>query len=148
MAAAVVNQLVAFFVFAVYLLGLGHLSIWALLAVPALALQILMTYGLGCLAATITAFVRDAGHAIGILLSVVFFATPIVYPASMVPARLRPILEANPVAHLVAWYRDAFTLHTWPDPASVLYLLLFSSFAAILGSLLFVRARPHFADLL
>ena len=146
--AAVVNQLVAFFVFGIYLLWVGHLSIWALLAVPALALQILLTYGLGCLAATITVFVRDAGHAIGILLSIVFFATPIVYPGSMVPARFRPILEANPIAHLVAWYRDAFTLHTWPDPASVLYLLLFSSFAAVLGSLLFVRARPHFADLL
>jgi len=42
-------------------------------------------------------------------LSIVFFATPIVYPGSMVPARFRPILEANPIAHLVAWYRDAFT---------------------------------------
>lgn len=146
--AAVVNQLVAFFVFGIYLLWLGHLSLWALLAVPALAVQILLTYGIGCLAATITVFVRDAGHAIGILLSIVFFATPIVYPASMVPARFRPILEANPIAHLVAWYRDAFTLHTWPDPASVLYLLLFSSLAAALGSALFLRARPHFADLI
>jgi len=145
---AVVNQLIAFAVFAVYLLWVGHLSAWILLAVPALAVQILLTYGIGCLAATITVFVRDAGHAIGILLSVVFFATPIVYPPSMVPARFRPILEANPVAHLVAWYRDAFTLHTLPEPRSVLYLLVVSSLAAVLGVLLFVRARPHFADLI
>jgi lipopolysaccharide transport system permease protein len=146
--AAVVNQLVAFVVFGIYLLWVGHLSLWALLAVPALAVQVLLAYGLGCLAATITVFVRDAGHAIGILLSVVFFATPIVYPASMVPARFRPILEANPVAHLVTWYRDAFTLHVWPESASVLYLLVFSSLAAVLGSALFMRARPHFADLI
>jgi lipopolysaccharide transport system permease protein len=146
--AAVVNQLVAFFIFGVYVLWVGHLSLWVLLAVPALAVQMLLTYGIGCLAATITVFVRDAGHAIGILLSVVFFATPIVYPASMVPARFRPILEANPVAHLVGWYRNAFTLHAWPEPASVLYLLLFSSLAAVLGSALFARARPHFADLI
>jgi ABC-type polysaccharide/polyol phosphate export permease len=145
---AVVNQLIAFAVFAVYLLWVAHLSAWILLAVPALAVQILLTYGIGCLAATITVFVRDAGHAIGILLSVVFFATPIVYPPSMVPARFRPILEANPVAHLVAWYRDAFTLHTLPEPRSVLYLLVVSSLAAVLGALLFVRARPHFADLI
>ena len=145
--AAVVNQLVAFAIFAVYLLWIGHLSLWALLAVPALAVQVLLTYGIGCLAATITVFVRDAVHAIGILLSVVFFATPIVYPASMVPARFLPIIEANPISHLVAWYRDAFTLHVWPDPFSVLYLLLFSSLAAVLGSALFVRARPYFADL-
>jgi len=146
--AAVVNQLVAFFIFGVYLLYIGHLSIWILLVVPALALQILLTYGIGCLAATVTAFVRDAGHAIGILLTVVFFATPIVYPASMVPERFRPILDANPIAHLVAWYRAAFTLHELPAPGSVVYLAVFSVSAALLGGLLFRRARPHFADLI
>jgi len=146
--AAVVNQLVAFFIFGVYLFFIGHLSIWILLVVPALALQILLTYGIGCLAATVTAFVRDAGHAIGILLTVVFFATPIVYPASMVPERFRPILDANPIAHLVAWYRAAFTLHELPAPGSVVYLALFSVSAALLGGLLFLRARPHFADLI
>jgi ABC-type polysaccharide/polyol phosphate export permease len=146
--AAVVNQLVAFFIFGVYLLFIGHLSLWALLAVPALALQILLTYGIGCLAATVTAFVRDAGHAIGILLTVVFFATPIVYPASMVPERFRPMLDANPITHLVAWYRAAFTLHELPAPGSVVYLAVFSVSAALLGGLLFLRARPHFADLI
>lgn len=146
--AAVVNQLVAFLVFAVYLLYIGHLSFWALLAIPALVLQVLLTYGLGCLAATVTAFVRDAGHAIGILLTVVFFATPIVYPASMVPERFQAILEANPVAHLVAWYRAAFTLHELPAAGSILYLTVFSASAALLGGLLFLRARPHFADLI
>jgi len=146
--AAVVNQLVAFFIFGVYLFFIGHLSIWILLVVPALALQILLTYGIGCLAATVTAFVRDAGHAIGILLTVVFFATPIVYPASMVPERFRPILDANPIAHLVAWYRAAFTLHELPAPGSMIYLAVFSTLAAVLGALLFVRARPHFADLI
>jgi ABC-type polysaccharide/polyol phosphate export permease len=147
--AAVVNQLVAFFVFAVYVFFLGHLSAaWLVLAVPALALQILLTYGIGCFAATVTAFVRDAGQAIGILLTVVFFATPIVYPASLVPQRFRPFLDANPVAHLVAWYRSAFTLHSFPEPASIAYLTAFSVLAALLGSVLFLRARPHFADLI
>lgn len=146
--AAVVNQLVAFLIFGAYLFFIGHLTIWILLAVPALALQILLAYGIGCLAATVTAFVRDAAHAIGILLTVVFFATPIVYPASMVPERFRAILDANPVAHLVAWYRAAFTLHELPASGSVLYLGLFSLSAALLGGLLFLRARPHFADLI
>lgn len=146
--AAVVNQIVAFLVFAVYLSFIGHLTIWVLLAIPALALQVVLTYGIGCLAATVTAFVRDAGHAIGILLTVVFFATPIVYPASMVPARFRAILAANPVTHLVEWYRAAFTLHAFPPAGSVAYLAVFSGAAALLGGILFLRARPHFADLI
>jgi len=147
--AAVVNQLAAFLVFGVYVFLLGHLSLpWLLLVVPALVLQVLLTFGIGCFAATVTAFVRDAGQAIGILLTVVFFATPIVYPASLVPEKYRPFLEANPVTHLVSWYRAAFTLHAVPEIRSIVYLTTFSLVAAVLGGVLFLRARPHFADLI
>jgi ABC-type polysaccharide/polyol phosphate export permease len=147
--AAVVNQLIALAIFAVYVALLGHLSFaWLALVVPALLLQVSMTFGLGCIAATLTAFMRDTAHAVGIALTVVFYATPIVYPASLVPARLRPILEANPVAHLVELYRRAFTLHAAPSPGSILYLTLFCGAVALLGAALFSRARPHFADLI
>lgn len=147
--AAVVNELIALAIFAVYVGLVGHLSVaWLSLVVPALLLQVAMTFGLGCIAATSTAFVRDTAHAVGIALTVVFYATPIVYPASLVPERLRPILEANPVAHLVDLYRRAFTLHAAPPAGSVLYLTLFCGGVALLGAALFSRARPHFADLI
>jgi ABC-type polysaccharide/polyol phosphate export permease len=147
--AAVVNELIALAVFAVYVGLVGHLSAaWLTLLAPALLLQVAMTFGLGCIAATSTAFVRDTAHAVGIGLTVVFYATPIVYPASLVPERLRPILEANPVAHLVDLYRRAFTLHTASSAGSVLYLTLFCGAVALLGAVLFSRARPHFADLI
>ena len=147
--AAIVNEVIALCVFAVYVALIGHLSLaWLTLIVPALLLQVLLTFGLGCIAATLTAFVRDTMHAVGIVLTVGFYATPIVYPASLVPARLRPLIEANPITHLVDLYRRAFTLHTAPDPASVLYLGVFCGVAAVAGAALFSRARPHFADLI
>src|ERR1700730_6263648 len=147
--AAAVSQTIGFVVFGVYVALLGHLRIaWLLLAVPALALQILLTFGLGCIAATLTAFVRDTAHAVGIVLTIGFYATPIVYPASLVPARLKPLIQANPITHLVDLYRRAFTLHAAPDPASLAYLTVFSLLAAAAGAAVFARARPHFADLI
>lgn len=147
--AAAVNEVIALVVYAGYLAILGHLSlVWLPLAIPALVLQVVLTFGIGCFTATVTTFVRDASHAVGIALTVVFYATPIVYPSSLVPEKYRPILNANPVAHLTEWYRCAFTLHRAPDPASVLYLVVFSATVAALGAALFFRARPHFADLI
>lgn len=147
--AAAVNEAIAFAVFAVYVALVGHLQVgWLLLLVPAMALQILLTFGLGCIAATLTAFVRDTAHAVGIVLTIGFYATPIVYPASLVPARLRPFLQANPVTALVDLYRRAFTLHAAPDPASIAYLTAFSLLAAAAGAAIFARAKPHFADLI
>jgi lipopolysaccharide transport system permease protein len=147
--AAVVNEVIALVIFAGYVAWVGHLDLaWLLLVIPALVLQVFLTFGLGCLAATATAFMRDAAHAVGVGLTVVFYATPIVYPLSLVPARLRPWLEANPLTHLVDLYRRAFTLHAAPEPASLTYLTVFCLGAALLGGALFARARPHFADLI
>ncbi len=147
--AAAVNEVIAFAVYGVYVALLGHLAWpWLLLAVPALFFQVLLTFGIGCIAATMTAFVRDTVHAVGIVLTVGFYATPIVYPAGLVPARLRPLIEANPVTHLVDLYRRAFTLHAAPPPASIAYLAAFSLLVAAAGAALFGRARPHFADLI
>ena len=81
--AAVVNELIA-------LVGLRRLRGAARASVgpggsrslvPALLLQILLTFGLGCIAATLTTILRDTSHAVGIVLTVGFYATPIVYPA-------------------------------------------------------------------
>ncbi len=147
--AAVVNELIALAILGVYVALLGHLqTAWLLLLVPALVLQVLLTFGLGCLAATLTTFVRDTTHAVTIVLTIGFYATPIVYPASLVPARLRPLIEANPVSHIVDLYRRAFTLHARPEAASVTFLAAFCLLAAAAGAAAFARARPHFADLL
>ena len=147
--AAVVNELVALAVFAVYVAALGHLqAVWLLLLIPAVLLQTLLAFGIGCIAATMTAFLRDTVHAIGIVLTVLFYATPIVYPLSLVPPRMRPFIEANPLTHLVDLFRRAFSLHAAPPPSSVLYLTVFSLLSAAAGAALFARARPHFADLI
>jgi ABC-type polysaccharide/polyol phosphate export permease len=114
--AAVVNQLIGFAVFAVYLAAIGHLSApWALLALPALVVQTALTFGIGCLIATAATFVRDVVPLVSIALTVVFYATPVVYPAEVVPSRLQFLLDANPMAHLPSWYRD-FTLTGFPSP--------------------------------
>jgi ABC-type polysaccharide/polyol phosphate export permease len=147
--AAVVNQGIGFAIYAVYVALLGHLSLpWLLLALPALVLQMAIAFGLGCLAATVTVFMRDAAHVIGIALQVLFYATPIIYPSSLVPERFRLILRANPMAHLTEWYRDAFTLHASPPATSILFVAAFALAASTLGAALFARARPHFADLI
>ena len=150
--ASIVNQVIAFAVFALYVASVGHLSLpWLLLAVPALLLQALLTYGIGCLTTTVTTFLRDTAQVIGIGLTVVFWLTPIVYPIAMIPPRhawLLSVVRANPVTHLVEWYRAAFSTHVLPTPASALYLTATCVAAALFGAALFAKARPHFADLM
>jgi lipopolysaccharide transport system permease protein len=150
--AAIVNQVIAFAIFALYVGSVGHLSIpWLLLALPALLLQAMLTYGVGCLTTVITTFLRDTAQVVGIGLTVVFWATPIVYPIAMIPPRhgwLLAVVRANPVTHLVEWYRAAFSTHVAPSLSSFLYLTATCVAVALCGATLFAKARPHFADLM
>jgi homopolymeric O-antigen transport system permease protein len=146
---AVVNELIGLALYAVYLVHRGHFSLrWAIFVLPLLAIQVAATYGVGCLLAGFQVFLRDTSQIVGLGLAMLGFLTPIFYPVSIVPARFRFVVAANPLAHLVEAFRDVFFRHVLPGVSSLGYLALFAASAAILGSLLFVKAEPHFADLL
>ena len=88
-------------------------------------------------------------HAVGIVLTVGFYATPIVYPASLVPARLLPILAGQPgdaPGRPVTGGR--FRCMRPRTRRRSLTCGAFSLVVAAAGAALFARARPHFADLI
>jgi lipopolysaccharide transport system permease protein len=145
--AAVVNEVIALAIYAVFVAALGHLALpWVLFAVPALLAQTLLTFGLGCLAATLAVFVRDTVQALGVVLTVLFYATPIVYPVSLVPARLRPILAANPMAHLIEWYRWILLDGTHPQAAGILALSAVAIVTALVGAAVFRTVRQSIPE--
>ena len=85
---------------------------------------------------------------VGLVLTLWMFLTPIVYPASLVPARFRWVLDINPMTAIVGAYRAALLDDRMPAPVpfalfAVIALVLFVS-----GHWLFMRTKPTFADLL
>lgn len=145
--AALLHQAIASGLFALVLLVRGELS-WStlpllLLAVP---LQVALTLGLGLLLAAVHVFYRDTAQVIGMVLNGWFYLTPIVYPLDMVPERYRGIIEANPLSHLVALYRQAFLGPELMPPAGVGWLALFAALLLAAGLALFRRLRPAFVD--
>lgn len=82
---------------------------WAglLAAVWALFLVAMLTFSLALLAAATQVFIRDLGHALGTMLTFWFFATPIIYPLSMIPVQYQIWLKLNPFAYLVDILRQS-----------------------------------------
>jgi len=146
---ATVNEGIALALFCGYLAAVGRLDAgWALAAVPLLALQVAIAYGLGCILACLNVFFRDTTQIVGLGLAMLSFLTPIFYPAAAVPVRFRWVVEANPFAHLVEAFRDALLRHRAPAAGSLAYLIAFAGVSVVLGALLFSRTESHFADLL
>jgi lipopolysaccharide transport system permease protein len=94
----------------------------------------------------VQAFVRDMAHVMAVLLSILFYATPIVYPASMVPESLRAWLALNPHAHFSERFREAMSGAIRFDSADVLWLAACLVLAAA-GFWFFRRLSPYFEEL-
>jgi ABC-2 type transport system permease protein len=71
----------------------------------ALVLQALLCLGLGLLVAPAAVLVPDARPALVSALTLLTFASPILYPESLVEGPLRAVLVANPFTHLLRLYR-------------------------------------------
>jgi lipopolysaccharide transport system permease protein/teichoic acid transport system permease protein len=104
--------------------------------------------GLGWLVAASNVVFRDIGHALPVLLNVGFWATPIVWPVSMLPVEFHWLVRWNPLWFVVSGYRDALISQepAWPSAdASVFYW--FTALAVFcLGALVFSRFKAELAD--
>jgi len=111
--------------------------------------QLLLTAGLGYLAAGFTVFLRDIPQTLGMVLNLWFYMTPIVYPASVIPEQFRGwVFWLNPLAAIGEIYRDLVLVgevQHWGEwgIASAISLVVF-----LLGVWCYQRLRPAFADVL
>jgi lipopolysaccharide transport system permease protein len=63
------------------------------------------TLGLGLVLATLNVFFRDTNFVMGFIFNLLFFLTPIFYPADFVPEHLRWIITFNPALYLLDPFR-------------------------------------------
>ena len=70
------------------------------------AIQLVLTVGLALLLSALTVHFRDVRDLLANLLTLWFFATPIIYPITQAPERVRRLLNLNPFTHLVIAYQE------------------------------------------
>ena len=82
---------------------------WWILAVPLLLLQMaILTFGIGILLSSLTTKYKDLKFAMGFVIQLWMYASPIVYPLSQVPEKYRILYVLNPMVSIVESFRYAF----------------------------------------
>ena len=149
MISAVVHQLLGTAVFLV-VLAVAQLTDFRFLVLifPLFAVQILMTYGLAAMAASLNVFFRDVAQLLGVLFMLFFWVTPIVYPRSRAPEPYRFLLALNPLTHMVEAYRFAFLGAPEPSLWGLVYWGVLSLGFYRLGRFVLDRTRNQLVDLL
>jgi lipopolysaccharide transport system permease protein len=83
-----------------------------------------------------------------LLLQILMFTAPIVYPSDIVPDSFRGLYFMNPLAILVEAFRQAAVQGICPDVGRVLYGAVISSIMLALAYILFKRLDATLADVL
>jgi lipopolysaccharide transport system permease protein len=121
---------------------------WGLLPLF-LAIQVAFTLGAGFFLSALNVTYRDVRYAIPLLLQLWMYATPIVYPFSLVPTELRFwYVLVNPMAILIDGYRAAVLQGRVPDLALLALAAIVSVAACVAAFAYFRRAEREFADII
>lgn len=144
---ALTNFAIIFTLFLLFLLFSGQFpGLVVLAALPLLLLQTAFSLALGLILGVLNVFFRDVGQLFGILLQFWFWLTPIVYPASVIPEAVRPLLVLNPLIPLIQAWQGVFVQGVWPVWSSLLPLLVLSLLLAVLGLRLFRQRAGDLVD--
>ena len=126
----------------------GGALTWSVLMLPVLiAMVALLALGIGTWASALNVKYRDVGVALPVLMQFWMFASPIIYPASLVPPNWQWLYFFNPLAAIVENFRAAlFGLEfNWSALAisavTILTILVCSTYT-------FRRVEKSFADII
>jgi homopolymeric O-antigen transport system permease protein len=120
-----------------------------LLWLPACLLLVVITaLGASLWLSALNVEFRDVQFVVPFLIQIWFFATPVIYPASMVPQRWRVLYAMNPMASAIETFRWALL----GSPRGSGFALAMSAFVAlgvlVSGAVFFRRMEKSFADIL
>jgi len=118
-----------------------------ILLLPVLLLQMaVLGLGTGILISSMTTKYRDINFLVGFGLQLWMYATPVVYPVSVVPERFRFFYMLNPVASIVETFRHAFLGTGIVDGVDILISWAVTMLILFSGIVLFNRVDKTFMD--
>ena len=149
--AAVLGGLIDFAIAFVILLGMmayyGIVPGVQILALPGLILLAMMTaLGAGLWLSALNVQYRDVRYTLTFLIQIWLFATPVVYPSSIVPEKWRPLYGLNPMAGVVEGFRWALLRKAEPPGALLAVSVVVVVLMLVGGLFYFRRMEQQFAD--
>jgi lipopolysaccharide transport system permease protein len=123
-----------------------HPNLWMLLT-PLLILNMAgLGLGLGILVSSLTTKYRDLRFLVQFGVSLLMYATPVIYPASSIPTRFQWALQLNPMTPIVETFRYAFLGAGSVHPFGLLYSFSFMFIIVAIGTVMFNRVEATFMD--
>ena len=130
--------------FAVMVVTDVHFTIYIIFACLPIIVLVILTAGVGLILATVTVFFRDIEHLYGVFTMLLMYATPIFYPASIIPPNYTFILTLNPLYAIINCLRVVLMNGTLYNPLQLLYATVIAIVSLVIGMAIFYRYQNKF----
>jgi lipopolysaccharide transport system permease protein len=122
------------------------ISIWTFVGIiTILPGQFLLLLGLGLALSSTNLFLRDVERIVMILLNMMFYVSPVLYPIALVPETYRALIWMNPMTSVLEAWRGAF-LHAAVDWNSIAAVYAYAAVAITCGTWVYRQLSPRFAE--
>ncbi len=105
---------------------------------------------LGCtlLLSAAGVYLRDINQVVAVLLNMLMFVSPIFFPLSALPKHWLPVLQLNPIAHVIESTRIVTVAGKWPGWQYLIFGIVSSFVLCEVSFRVFRSAKPTFADVM
>jgi teichoic acid transport system permease protein len=119
---------------------------WNLLwAIPILLLLLVFACGAAMFSATAQVYFRDFANFLPYLTRMWLYLSPVLYYASEVPDKFKPLIAVNPLFPLLTSLSEVVNQGESPNPGYMLWGLAWAVVMFVGGSLLFISREREFA---
>ncbi len=141
-----VNLGLSFIPLVVIALALGVRINLSILVIPfAVLLIALFALGIGLILATAAVYFADMLPVYGVIQTIWMYATPIIYPTSILPPTWHKIFQLNPMYHLVQVFRQPIYEGTIPGATTWIIAGCAAIFTFLIGGFIFTAKSHEYA---
>ena len=118
---------------------------WTVLFVPVpMLLLVGFCLGIGLILSAITVKFRDIMHLYSVFVTALMYLTPVIYPMSILPEWLYPIVRLNPITNILLMFRDVMLNNKGLDIVSLVVAIIEMLILLLIGLRVFYKSQDEF----
>ena len=111
-----------------------------------LFIEFILILGLSFGLASLNVYYRDVQYIWAVIMQAGFFASPIIYPISIIPEKYVWIIKLNPMTLIIDMLRGSMIYSIVPVFRDITFIIILSFIILIVGYMIFLRLEPRFAE--
>lgn len=144
---ALMMTLLEFVVFGIFMVMFAIVPTATAIYFPfILLIQFMIIVGISLGLASLNVYYRDIQYIWAVIIQAGFFATPIIYPISIIPEKYVWIIKLNPMTHVIDMLRGSMIYSKTPNMVDMMSIIIFTLVILVIGYIIFLRLEPRFAE--